>query len=65
MRILIAAGAVALLALSAPVQASGSSGAELRAATWDLSAQTKKTAKKVVKKTKKPKVEYMRIVPPK
>ena len=69
MRILILAGAAALLLLPAipAAQACGAGHSAKAAATADFSAATKKVVKKKVAKkgtkTKAPKVEYMRAAP--
>ena len=69
MRVLILAGAAALLLLPAmpAAQAYGAAHAAKAAATADFSAATKKVVKKKVAKkvtkTKAPKVEYMRAAP--
>lgn len=57
----IAVAAILVLPLAA-APANACSGAKAQAATADLSAKTKKPAKKVVK-MKKEKVEYMRAAP--
>ena len=66
MRFLMIAGAAALLLLpaSAPAQACSAGMHAAQAVTADYSAATKKeVVKKVAKKKKAPKVEYMRAVP--
>jgi len=65
MRILILAGAAALLLLPAipAAQACGAGHSAKAAATADFSAATKKVVKKKVAKTKAPKVEYLRAAP--
>ena len=66
MRFLMIAGAAALLLLpaTAPAQACGAGMNAAQAATADYSAAAKKkTVKKVAKKKKAPKVQYMRAVP--
>ena len=65
MRVLILAGAAALLLLPAipAAQACGAGHSAKAAATADYSAATKKVGKKKVAKAKAPKVEYMRAAP--
>ena len=65
MRVLILAGAAALLLLPAmpAAQACGAAHAAKAAATTDFSAVTKKKVAKKVAKTKAPKVEYLRAAP--
>lgn len=58
MRILIVAGAIALLALPATVSIAAATPA--KSSVTEFAAAAKK---KTVKKTAKPKVEYMRAVP--
>jgi hypothetical protein len=63
MRFLLIAAALLLPLASVPANACGAKAqAQAEAATADLSAQTKKPAKKLARKTKE-KVEYMRAAP--
>lgn len=63
MRFLIVAGAIALLALPVTAQACGASTKAQASTVEYVAAAKKKPMKTAAKKTKKPKVEYMRAAP--